>query len=100
MEIKMVTEKLHTIQEHLEVVGNKYDLARLVMLRTKQLIERASVKPGISQEFKPKRHMHGKVTKQDAMKTALEEIRLGLIPWRRTAFEKLPEVEQVVFTER
>jgi DNA-directed RNA polymerase subunit K/omega len=96
----MVGINRHTIQEHLEVVGNKYDLTRLVMLRTKQLIERASVKPGISEEFKPKRHMHGKVTKQDAMKVALEEIRLGLIPWQRNKFETLPEVEQVVFTER
>lgn len=77
----MYTKNISTIQEHHEIVGSRFDLAQIIMKRTKQLIEGAKVKPGLSSDFTPRRQ--GEIANNRMPKVALEELRTGKLKWSR-----------------
>lgn len=93
----MLTEKIKTIQPHLEKVGNKFLLTTLVMARTNQLINGSHIKPGLSKEFYPGRE---EIPYCRLPKIALEEIRTGKLNWKQKSIAADPiEIESPVFHE-
>ena len=102
----MLSSKILTIQEHQELVGSRFQLAQLVMHRTKQLMKGAPITDAVGKvgsEFNPKHRAEIPVHRYP--KIALEELRLGLLHWKRNldAIEPAdkPEIEinPVVFGE-
>ena len=87
----MLTNKIHTIEEHHKIVSNKFDLAHVVIRRTRELMDGARPKPGLDIEFKPTKH--NTAPNHSAVKIALEELRTGKLKWTRKPckpFQMLP----------
>lgn len=87
----------HTIEAHLKTIPNRYDLARVVMLRTRQLIGGAEIKKGVDPTLLPKRHQPSSNSR--APKIALDEILLGEVKFiRREPVEKSEPTNDIVFS--
>ena len=101
----MLSKNANTIEQHLELVGSRFQLAQLVMKRTKQLMKGSQINISVGKvgtEFNPKKrsdipnHLYPKI--------ALEEIRQEKLHWKRTS-DKTPadipliEGNPVVFGE-
>ena len=96
----MLTNKIYTIQEHQEKIGSRFQLAQLVMIRTRQLIKGAPITKRVGKagtEFNPTRR--DEIPNHRFPKIALEELRTNQLHWERKAIVELPviEVEPVVF---
>jgi DNA-directed RNA polymerase subunit K/omega len=89
----MLTSKVLTIQEHQEIIGSRFQLAQLVMARTKQLYNGAPIYKAVGtvgSELNPK--FRDEIPLQRYTKIALEEIRLKQFNWKRNT-TTLPEAE-------
>lgn len=99
----MLTEKIHTIEEHQNIVGSRFQLAQIVMHRTRELLKGSQIKDlGIAKvgsEFNPKRK--SEIPPHRFPKIALEELRLGKLTWRQGEVKSTPEIDDnpVVFGE-
>ena len=91
----MLTSKIQTIEEHHAIVGSRFQLAQLVMIRTKQLMAGKRPKKGLGTEFDSRRR--GDIPNQRFAKVALEEIRTKKLTWKRT--EKQVEPAKVSLVE-
>jgi DNA-directed RNA polymerase subunit K/omega len=96
----MISSKLHTIQQHEELIGSRFQIAHLVMLRTKQLMNGAPISKGMPEEFTCQKYAD--IPNHRYPKVALEELRLGKLKWKRgnapePAAIPLIEVNPVVF---
>jgi hypothetical protein len=78
-----MSSKNHTIDAHLQVIPNKYELARVAMLRTRQLISGTGprIDKRVDPELKPNRRQT--LPNSRAPKVALDEILLGSVKFRR-----------------
>jgi len=94
----MLTSKISTIQEHLEITGNRFELAQVIMRRTKELMAGAPIKKGVQTEFKSNRHQA--IPNQQFIKVALEELRTGKLKWKHTlAPVPTPSVSEIIDVE-
>ena len=102
----MITRNIATIQEHQEIIGSRFQLAQLVMHRTKQLMKGAPICEAVGKvgsEFNPKQRSEIPVHRYP--KIALEELRLGQLKWKRNldaiepAAKPVIEINPVVFGE-
>jgi DNA-directed RNA polymerase omega subunit len=74
----MLNSKVATIQEHQEIVGSRFELAQIIMRRTKQLMNGSPIKQGVGvvgSEFNPKHRQEIPIHRYP--KIALEELRTG-----------------------
>jgi len=94
----LITNKLYTIQEHLDIVPNRYLLATIIMKRTRELVNGAPTKSGLGEEFFQQHP--GDTPKQSLCKTALEEIRIGKLNWTAPVEKRpeLPPIDAIVFS--
>lgn len=76
-----MSSKFKTIQPHLEIIPNRYELARAVMLRTRQLIEGSPIKKGVDHSLRPT--YRSPFSNSTAPKIALDEIRIGAVTIER-----------------
>jgi DNA-directed RNA polymerase omega subunit len=95
----MLTKTLATIQQHQELVGSRFELAQIIMRRTKQLMNGAPIKDGVNlgqlgSELNPKHRKE--IPTHKYPKIALEELRSGKLKWHRDNKTQLPEVEQLI----
>lgn len=98
-----LSKAANTIEQHHALVGSRFQLAQLVMMRTKQLMAGSRIKKGLGTEFDSKRR--GEMPNQRFAKVALEEIRTGKLTWKRNEKQKesvevpLIEPNPIVFGE-
>jgi len=85
----MLNKNIHTIEEHQKIVGSRFELAQIIMNRTKQLMAGSPIKPGLSKEFVEKRK--GEIPTHRLSRVALEELRTGKLKWKSAA-DCLPTV--------
>lgn len=94
----MLTRTIATIQEHQEIVGNRFQLSQIIMRRTKELIDGAPISKGLSAEFTPRRR--GEIPNQSFAKVAMEELRTGKLHWKNVQREDIvTEIPLVIFGE-
>ena len=100
-----LSQQAETIEQHLEIVGNKFELAQIIMHRTRQLMKGDAIKginiAKVGSEFNP--HKRGEIPPHRFPKIALEELRQGKFAWKRIEKEKIEinEIDgnQIVFGE-
>jgi DNA-directed RNA polymerase subunit K/omega len=95
----MLTKNIATIEEHEKLVGGRFQLAQIIMRRTKQLMNGSPAKEGLGEEFSAKRN--GEIPNHRMPKVALEELRLGKLKWKNVA-KGMPEKtidDTIVFGE-
>lgn len=98
-EIRMaMSSKNHTIAPHLNVIPNKFELARVVMLRTRQLIGGYRMDKRVDKALKPARGQE--LPNSRAPKVALDEILLGSIKHTRNGIKSVDHLldTDIVFT--
>lgn len=92
-----ISSTYDTIEPHLKAIPNKFELARVVMLRTRQLIDGAKIKKGVDPTLRPRKRRA--LPNSRAPKVALDEILLGEIKFERTKpTEKPIVISDVVFS--
>lgn len=91
-----MSSKNHTIAPHLAVIPNKYELARVVMLRTRQLINGTGprVNSKIDPALKPRKRQA--LPNSRAPKVALDEILLGSVKHKRIEGSSKPDYSELV----
>jgi DNA-directed RNA polymerase omega subunit len=101
----MLSRNAHTIQEHQEIVGSRFQLVQIIRHRTRQLMNGAPIRKGIGavgSEFNPDKR--SEIPNHRFPKIALEELRQGKLQWRRVSSqtpEEMPLIEDnpIVFGE-
>ena len=97
--IEMKNSKLHTIEAHEKIIPNRFELARLIMLRTRALISGSPIKPGVDPVLLPRRH--DPLPNSRAPKIALDEVLNGSTTFIRPSVEEVKaEISEsdIVFT--
>jgi DNA-directed RNA polymerase subunit K/omega len=90
----MLTNKINTIEEHQAIIGSRFQLAQLVMKRTKQFYNGAAPCKGLPKELG--RNVFRKLPKHSWPKVALEELRLGKLKWERLSTAIEPAAKPVI----
>jgi len=101
----MLSKDANTIQQHQEIVGSRFQLAQVIMHRTRQLMNGAPIRKGVGNvgsEFNPFKRIE--IPPHRFAKIALEELRQGKLHYKRGAVptpEDAPIIETnpIVFGE-
>lgn len=101
----MLSKNAKTIQQHQEIVGSRFQLAQIIMHRTRQLMNGAPIRKGVGNvgtEFNPNKR--SEIPPHRFLKIALEELRQGKLHYKRISVhtpEDAPFIETntVIFGE-
>ncbi|VVC06118.1 Uncharacterised protein [uncultured archaeon] len=91
----MFNKKTLTLQEHQKIVGSRFQLAHIIMERTRQLWKGAPALVSVD-EIEPEFYIryHSEVPEHRYPKIALEELRQGKFTWKRLSKEGNIEQEK------
>ena len=98
----MLSKNANTIQQHLETVGNRFELAQIIMHRTRQLMRGSPIKNGVgTQQLESKSHKSSEIPTHLYPKIALEELRQGKLTWKTGEIKNVPcnDPNTIVFGE-
>lgn len=98
----MLTSQIHTIHEHEKIIPNRFEMAHVIIKRTRELIDGAPIKLDKTSELYPRRG--NTAASHNAAKIALEELRTNKLTWRGPSHtEHAPIIppsnpDEVIFT--
>lgn len=101
----MLSRNAHTIEQHMNIVGSRFQLAQIIMHRTKELMSGAPINGFVAKvgsEFNPDKR--SEIPNHRFPKIALEELRQGKLTWKNTSAhtpENVPLIEEnpIIFGE-